>query len=127
MKKIMMMAVVACAAFGLRAATVDWNVSIGLLDSNWGPAQGTMLFAAGEDTWSMTFDDTGSINGTISGDSAEVFAEGTKWSATMTTELFDAEGNSIKLETYKDGKVDMSLPKGDVMTAEEFFIYILKM
>lgn len=39
----------------------------------------------------------------------------------QTVETFDAEGNSIKLETYKGGKVDMSLPKGDVMTAEEFF------
>lgn len=94
MKKIMMMAAVALAACSLHAASATWNVSIGLFDSNWASAQGTMVFAAGEESWSMTFDETGSINGTITGDTTGIFATGTEWSATMTTELFDMEGNS---------------------------------
>lgn len=95
MKKIMMMAAVAFAACSLHAASATWNVGVALFDSNWGPAQGALMLATGTDSWSFAFDSTsGSANGTITGDTTGIFAEGTEWSATVTTELFDMEGNS---------------------------------
>lgn len=39
----------------------------------------------------------------------------------QTIETFDKDGNSVKLDTYKNGKLDMSMPKGEIMKAEEFF------
>ena len=44
--------------------------------------------------WNLAFNGEGTAVGTIAGDTTGIFAAGTEWSATMTTELFDADGNS---------------------------------
>jgi hypothetical protein len=94
MKKIMMMAAVAFAACSLHAASATWNVVVSQFASNWNPASGTLILAAGEGSWSFAFDETGTASGLITADTTDAFAANTAWSATMTTELFDMEGNS---------------------------------
>ena len=38
-----------------------------------------------------------------------------------TKEYYDAKGNLVTTEAYKNGKLDMIMPQGKIMTAQEFF------
>ena len=38
-----------------------------------------------------------------------------------TAERYDAEGNLVQTDSYKNGKIDMSMPVGEIMSAKDFF------
>ena len=58
MKKLMVVAAVAMAAFGLRAATANWNVSVGEYASDWtSPVVGSLVLNVGGVDYNAPFVD----------------------------------------------------------------------
>lgn len=93
MKKLIIAAAAAMLGIAANAAVVSWNVGIGEMDSNYGPAVGSIVLATGSDSWSFDFDEYGSATGVINGDTTGIFATGTEWTATITADLFKEDSS----------------------------------
>ena len=94
MKKLIIAAAIVCAAAMSHAAAVTWSVGIAEFDSNWNPATGSVVLGTGAQTWDFAFNEGGSADGSIIGDTTGIFASGTEWTAKMTVELFNSDASS---------------------------------
>ena len=94
MKKLMIAAAIVCAVAMSHAAAVTWNASVSEMDSNWNAAVGIVVLGTGASTWNLVFNEFGTAEGTITGDTTGIFASGTEWTAKMTVELFNADSTS---------------------------------
>ena len=107
MKKLMVAVAAVMLGIVAQAAQYNWDASVSAFASTWDPVSvGNVVFATGSQTWDFAFDG-GTAAGTITGTTDGIFATGTKWSATVTTELFDGEGNSAGMWTKV---VDFTMP-----------------
>ena len=66
MKKLIVMAAVACAALGLRAATANWNVSIAEYAADWSSPVGSVVISMGGTDYTATFNEYGTAETVIS-------------------------------------------------------------
>ena len=103
MKKLMIVAAVAMASFGLRAATADWSVSVGEYAADWSTPTGSILIEGlTTDPVNIAFVD-GFASDTIAGVAGDtafdvtmsvVLDDGKTWSMkqSFTTPTFQGEG-----------------------------------
>ena len=93
MKKLMIVAAVAMAAFGLRAATANWTVEIAEFSADWvTPPVGSVVIALGGNDYEATFDEGGTATTTITG-----IESGTPFDVTMNLVLDDGKSYSKTL------------------------------
>lgn len=92
MKKLMIAACAVAIASVVNAAAVSWEATVMESNADWNSPVGSVVFATGDQSWTAAFAESLAVVN-ITGDTTGIFATGTDWTATITADLLNVDGD----------------------------------